>query len=38
MLLAGMIGALFLWPDRYLLDVALPTACFIVFAWWRDRR
>jgi hypothetical protein len=32
-----MIGALVLRPDKYLVDVALPTACFIAFAWWRDR-
>jgi Na+/pantothenate symporter len=35
--LAGMIGALILWPDKFLLDIAIPTICFTSFAWWRDR-
>jgi hypothetical protein len=37
-LLAVMIGALIFRPDKYLLDIALPAACFLAFAWWRDRR
>jgi len=36
-LIASMIGALMLWPGYFLLDAAVPTICFIAFAWWRDR-
>ena len=37
-LIASMIGALILWPGSFLLDAAIPTICFIAFAWWRDRQ
>jgi hypothetical protein len=36
-LLACMIGALLLWPDKILADVAVPTAVLIAFVVWRDR-
>jgi hypothetical protein len=36
-LLACMIGALLLWPDKILADVAIPIALLTTFVVWRDR-
>jgi hypothetical protein len=36
-LLAVMVSALIRWPDKILVDVALPTAFLILFVVWRER-
>jgi hypothetical protein len=36
-LLAVMVNALIRWPDKILVDVALPTAFLILFVVWRER-
>jgi hypothetical protein len=36
-LLTVMVSALIRWPDKILVDVALPTAFLILFVLWRER-
>jgi len=36
-LFVAMVSALFLWPDKAIAGVAIPTAFLIGFYWWRER-